>query len=116
MKATPVGGDRGFDQARKVTGSGKKRHTATDTLGLLLAAVVTGAGVSAPAGAKQLCGSLGPDRFPRRAVVWADSKYHNYDLYDYMDGRVGWRIEVVSRPPDKKGWVKLPRRRVAERT
>lgn len=116
VKATPVGGDRGFDQARKVTGSGKKRHTATDTLGLLLAVAVTGAGVSDPAGAKLLCRSLGPDSFPRLAVLWADSKYHNYDLYDYLEGRVGWRVEVVSRPPDKKGWVKLPRRWVAERT
>ena len=33
VKATEVGGDRGFDQARKVTGSSKKRHTAVDTLG-----------------------------------------------------------------------------------
>lgn len=116
VKATPVGGDRGFDQARKVTGSAKKRHTATDTLGLLLAVAVSGAGVSDPAGAKRLCRTLGPDRFRRLAVLWADSKYHNYDLYDYMDGRVGWRVEVVSRPPDRKGWVKLPRRWVAERT
>jgi putative transposase len=116
VKATPVGGDRGFDPARKVTGSGKKRHTATDTLGLLLAAAVTGAGVTDPVGAKLLCRALGPDRFPRLALLWADSKYHNYDLYAHMDGRVNWRIEVVSRPPDKKGWVKLPRRWVAERT
>lgn len=116
VKATEVGGDRGFDPARKVTGTGKKRHTATDTLGLLLAVAVTGAGVSDPAGAKRLCRSLGPDRFPRLAVLWADGKYHNYSLYDYMGGRVSWRIEVVSRPPDQKGWVKLPRRWVTERT
>lgn len=116
VKATEVGGDRGFDPARKVTGSGKKRHTATDTLGLLLAVAVTGAGVSDPAGARRLCGSLGPDRFPRLAVLWADRKYHNYDLYGYMGGRVGWRIDVVSRPPGQKGWVLLPRRWVTERT
>jgi transposase len=73
-------------------------------------------GVGDPAGAKSLCRSLGPDRFPRRELVWADSKYHNYDLYDYMRGRVSWRIEVVSRPPDATGWVTLPRRWVVERT
>ena len=37
VKATEVGGERGFDQARKATGQAKKRHVATDTLGLLLA-------------------------------------------------------------------------------
>lgn len=116
VKGTEVGGDRGFDQARKITGTGKKRHNSTDTLGLLLAVVVTGAGVSDAAGAKSLCHALGPDRFPRLALLWADSKYHNYDLYGYMGSRVGWRIEVVSRPPGKNGWVKLPRRWVVERT
>jgi putative transposase len=116
VKATEVGGDRGFDQARKVTGSGKKRHTAVDTLGLLLAVAVTGAGVSDPAGVKLLCRQLTPDRFPRLALFWADSKYHNYDLYAHMAGRVDWEIAVVSRPPGEKGWVKLPRRWVVERT
>lgn len=115
-KGTEVGGDRGFDPARKITGTGKKRHHGTDTLGLRLAVAVTGAGVSDPAGAKALCRSLGPDRFPRLTLVWTDSKYHNYDLYGYLHGRVGWRVEVVSRPPDKNGWVKLPRRWVVERT
>lgn len=116
VKATEVGGDRGFDQARKVTGMGKKRHTATDTLGLLLTVAVTGAGVSDPAGAKLLCRSLGPDQFPRLAVLWADSKYHNYDLYDHLDGRVRWEFEIVTRPPGQKRWVKLPHRWVTERT
>jgi putative transposase len=27
-----------------------------------------------------------------------------------------WELEIVSRPPDKKGWVKLPYRWVVERT
>ena len=116
VKATEVGGDRGFDPARKVTGTGKKRHTGVDTLGLLLAVTVTGAGVSDARGAELLCRQLGADRFPRLAVVWADSKYHNHALYAYMGGRVGWRIEVVSRPPGATGWVTLPRRWVVERT
>ena len=116
VKGTEVGGGRGFDPARKVTGTGKKRHTATDTLGLLLVVVVTGAGVGDPAGAKALAAALGPDRFPRLALMWADSKYHNYDLYDHMRGRVRWRIQVVRRPPDATGWVTRPRRWVVERT
>ncbi|MGL6095086.1 MAG: transposase, partial [Fimbriiglobus sp.] len=116
MKATEVGGDRGFDQARKVTGSGKKRHTATDTLGLLLVVAVTGAGMSDPAGAKRLCAKLAPDRFPRLKLIWADSKYHNYDLYEYMQDRVNWKLEIVKRPEGTKGFILLPRRWVTERT
>jgi putative transposase len=116
VKGTEVGGDRGFDQARKVTGTAKKRHTGTDTLGLLRAVVVTGADVGDPAGAKQLCAGPGPDRFPRLTLMWTDKKYHNHDLYAYMNGRVAWRIEVVSRPPDAEGWVTLPHRWVTERT
>ena len=115
VKATEVGGDRGFDQARKVTGSGKKRHPGVDTLGLLLAVAVTGAGLSDPAGAKLLCRQLTPDRFPRLALFWADSKDHDYDLYEDMGGRVRWSIQVVSRPAGEKGG-KLPRRWVVERT
>ena len=31
-----------------------------------------------------------------------------------MDG--SWELEIVSRPPDQKGWIKLPYRWVVERT
>lgn len=116
VKATEVGGERGYDIAGKATGQAKKRHIATDTAGFLLALAVTGAAVGDARGAEMLCGRLGPDRFPRLAKVWADSKYHNYHLYGHMHGRVSWEIAVVSRPPGSKGWVLLPRRWVVERT
>src|SRR5580704_13121455 len=38
VKTTEVGGERGYDGGKKVTG--RKRHLAVDTLGLLLAVVV----------------------------------------------------------------------------
>jgi len=117
-KATEMGGERGFDQARKMTGNARKRHIAVDTLGLLLAVVVTSAAVSDPAGAMALAQHLGRTPFPRLQLLWADSKYHNYDLYSYLRSElsVPWRLEIVNRPPDQKGWVLLPRRWVVERT
>jgi putative transposase len=118
VKSTEMGGERGFDQARKMTGKARKRHIAVDTLGLLLVVLVTGAEVhDAVAGAK-LASHLNRTNYPRLKKVWADSKYHNHALYahirDYVDGT--WELEIVSRPPDEKGWVKLPYRWVVERT
>src|SRR5258708_7890939 len=40
VKSTELGGERGFDNARKITGNGRKRHIAVDTLGLLLTVMV----------------------------------------------------------------------------
>lgn len=116
VKATEVGGDRGFDQARKCTGQAKKRHIATDTLGLVLAVVVTGAAASDASGAEKLARSLTAPDFPRLRLVWADGGYHRHGLYARLAGRVGWELAVVSRPPGTRGWVVLPRRWVVERT
>src|SRR5438309_8513003 len=43
VKTTELGGERGYDGGKKITG--RKRHIAVDTLGLLLAVVVTSAAV-----------------------------------------------------------------------
>src|SRR3954451_2029845 len=43
VKTTPQGGDKGFDNGKKV--KGRKRHIWVDSLGLLLAVVVTAADV-----------------------------------------------------------------------
>jgi transposase len=118
VKSTEMGGPAGFDNARKITGNGRKRHIAVDTLGLLLAVVVTSASVHDAEAAKQLSEGLDRSRYPRLRLIWADSKYHNYGLYLHLAERVDsdWWIEVVSRPKGAEGWVRLPRRWVAERT
>ena len=113
-----MGGERGFDQARKMTGNARKRHIAVDTLGLLLFVVVTSAEVHDAAAAKILATHLNRTNYPRLQKIWADSKYHNHDLYAHIKNHVdgAWELEIVSRPPDQKGWVKLPYRWVVERT
>src|SRR5687768_5831194 len=56
VKTTELGGVRGYDGGKKI--KGRKRHIAVDTLGILLAVVVTSAAVddaaAAPAVLKQL--------------------------------------------------------------
>jgi putative transposase len=118
VKSTELGGEVGFDNARKITGNGRKRHIAVDTMGMLLAVVVTSGAVEDPAGARALCPQLDRTHYPRLRKLWVDSKYHNYELYAHIreHGNGEWELEVVSRPPGKKGWVLLPRRWVVERT
>lgn len=115
VKTTEVGGARGYDGGKKV--SGRKRHFAVDTLGLLLAVSVTAASVddgrAAPAVLRQLHGPS----YPRLAKLWADSKYHNHDLGAWMKRhRVGYEIEITSRLAGSQGFVLIPKRWVAERS
>src|SRR6516164_4015497 len=50
VNTTPAGGPHGYDGAKKVTG--RKRHIAVDTMGLLLAVAVTAADVPDAIGAQ----------------------------------------------------------------
>ena len=54
--------------------------------------------------------------FPRLEVVFADTKYHNYALYRWVDEHARWELVIVSRPKGSEGWVKLPLRWTVERT
>jgi putative transposase len=115
VKTTATGGERGYDGGKKVTG--RKRHVFVDTLGLLLAVSVTAASVDDAAGVPPLFNQVTPEAMPRLAKVWADSKYHNYALKEWMkQHRPRWDLEIVSRPQGAKGFVLLAKRWVAERT
>lgn len=116
VKTTERGGVRGYDGHKKIPG--RKRHIAVDTLGLLLAVVVTGAAVDDAKAAPEVLTQLNQKEYPRLEVVWADNKYHNHDLNDWKKEQrnLRWRLEVVSRPEGAKGFVLLPKRWVVERT
>lgn len=115
VKTTEQGGERGFDGGKKITG--RKRHILVDTLGLLLAVVVTQAGLDDAAAAPRLFQQLSADKWPRLQVVWADGKYHNHALEAWIrEFNPAWRLEIVSRPPGTRGFTLLPKRWVAERT
>jgi len=117
VKTTERGGERGYDGGKKITG--RKRHIAVDTLGLLLAVVVTSAAIDDAAAAPLVLRQLDRQHYPRLEVVWADGKYHNYQLYEWLESHrrpLPWRLEIVSRPKDAKGFVLLPKRWVVERS
>jgi putative transposase len=109
-------GDTGYDGAKKITG--RKRHLVVDTLGLLLAVVVTSAAIDDAAAAPDVLKQLNAEKFPRLKVIWADSKYHNHKLLEWVKEDTGrrWSLTVVKRPEGVKGFVLLPKRWVVERT
>jgi putative transposase len=110
------GGDAiGTDGGKKV--HGRKRHIVVDTMGLLIAVVVTAANVDDARAAQDLFASIRSRDFPRLEVVFADNKYHNYGLYEWLSlHRRLYRLEVVSRPTGETKFKPLRIRWVVERT
>ncbi len=114
VPATEGGEARGYDAHKKV--KGRKRHIVVDTLGLLLAVVVTAASADDAAAAPGALAQLPREDFPRLRLLWADQKYHNHALYGWVDEHAWYDLAIVRRPPGATGWVKLPIRWTVERT
>ncbi len=116
VKTSERSADRGYDGGKKITG--RKRNIAVDTLGLLLAVIVTVASVDDAAAAPAVFQQLKPGHHPRLQVIWADSKYHNHQLNAWLKRQrsIPWKLEIVRRPKDAAGFVLLPKRWVVERT
>jgi transposase len=102
---------QGYDAGKRT--KGRKRHIATDTLGLLLALVITAASVQDANGGKDAVTALAAAH-PSVTAGWADGGYKAKFL-EHAAGQ-GISFEVVSRPEGQKGFAVLPRRRVVERT
>ena len=116
VKTTEVGGaDRGYDGGKKI--KGRKRHLLVDTLGLLMAVLITSATVDDGAAAPALLAQVRVRDFPRLETIFGDTKYHHHALEAWLAAnRPGWRLEVKSRPPGSKGFTPVRKRWVVERT
>ncbi|WP_234323913.1 transposase [Streptomyces sp. NRRL S-481] len=90
----------------------RKRHLITDTLGLVLAVLVTAASVHDTAGGKLLLDDLAAAH-PSVSKVWADGGYQK-SIFNH-GARLGIDVEVVQRPR-AKGFEPLPKRWVIERS
>jgi putative transposase len=112
---TTSGGEaRGRDNAKNV--DGRKRHIVVDSMGLLLAVLVTAADVDDAAAAPELFARLEGQPMSRVGTMYADTKYHNFTLYEWVDGNAAWEMSIIRRSKGAAGWEKLPIRWTVERT
>ena len=115
VKTTERGGEHGYDGGKKI--NGRKRHVFVDTLGLLLAVVVTSAAMDDAAAAPQVLVQLDKEKCPRLTKLWGDHKYRNHELDRWLEKhRNHWDLEIKSRPEGASGFVPVPKRWVVERT
>jgi putative transposase len=130
-RTTSVGGIRGYDGGKKL--SGRKRHLLVDTLGLVLTATVHAADMQDRAAVPHVLRGV-KERFRRLAHIWLDQGYTGAGRA-WIERELGWSVEIVKHAPRPRGmWVfpgqevdptifqrpkgfrHLPRRWVIERT
>jgi transposase len=114
LQSSPESGERaGYDGAKRRKGS--KTHMAVDTLGHLLALVVTAADEQDRAQVGQLAAQVQHATGETVQIAFVDQGYTGDDAAQQA-AEQGIRLEVIKLPDAKKGFVLLPRRWVVERS
>jgi transposase len=113
VKTTEAGGPRGYDAGKKI--KGRKRHIVTDTMGLLVAAIVHAAAIQDRDGAVPLLASI-RSAFPWLRYIFADGSYAGDKLKGALSRLGRWTLAIVKRAANAEGFQVLPRRWVVERT
>jgi len=115
VKSTEVGGPVGYDGGKKI--KGRKRHIVVDTLGLLMAVVVTAANLDDGTYARLVLGKLDPAKYPRLEKVFGDNKYNNKALQRWLrESGAAYQVEVRMKPGGVDGFRPVPVRWVVEQS
>ena len=96
--------------------SGSKCQVHTLCPGTHFGTVPTAADVDDAQGAAELFARLKGQPMSPVKTMYADGKYHNFTLYEWVDKNAAWDLTIVRRPKDAEGWVTLPIRWTVERT
>ncbi|WTW91132.1 IS5 family transposase [Streptomyces canus] len=102
---------QGTDNAKKIVG--RKRSIVTDTLGLLLAVLVTAASVQDSVAGTQLIDHVATTHASIRKV-WVDGGYRKH--FVEHAATLGIDLEIVQRAPGTRGFTPIPKRWTVERT
>lgn len=114
LQSTPESGHRaGYDGAKRRKGS--KVHLAVDTLGHLLALLVTPANEQDRAQVGELAAAVQEATGEHVELAYVDQGYTGNEP-EQAAKEHGIRLEVVKLPEAKRGFVLLPRRWVVERS
>lgn len=114
LQSTPESGSRaGFDGHKRKKGS--KVHAAVDTLGLLLALVVTPADEQERAQVEKLASQVQAVTGETVELAFADQGYTGEAAAEAAAAH-GIKLVVVKHPEAKRGFVLLPKRWVVERS
>ena len=114
LQSSPESGARsGYDGAKRRKGS--KTHIAVDTLGHLLALIVTPADEQDRAQVKELAAAVQAVTGESVELAFVDQGYTGEAAAEGAAAH-GLRLEVVKLPEAKRGFVLLPRRWVVERS
>jgi transposase len=128
VKTSPQGGPKGYDAGKKV--KGRKRHLVTDTLGLLVAVLITSASTQDRDAAMPAM-DLAKAKVPGIQMLYVDSGYSGTRAQEIRE-KHQVEIEVVRHPRNRNvgrwhegqlplfdlptGFVVLPKRWIIERT
>ncbi len=114
LQSTPESGSRaGYDGHKRKKGS--TVHMAVDTLGHLLALLVTPANEQERAPVAELAAAVQEVPGEQVAVAFVDQGYTGEEAAPAAEEQ-GIQLEVVKLPEAKRGFVLLPRRWVVERS
>jgi putative transposase len=106
---------RGFDGGKWM--DGRKRHLVVDSLGLILAVIVTAGDVLDAVGGAACLNTLDPDNNPNIDTIYADTAYSKSGFPEFVEQwKLGCKVVVIARAKKAEGFVKLPIRWVVERT
>ncbi|MER5561158.1 IS5 family transposase [Streptomyces sp. NPDC002506] len=102
---------QGTDNAKKIVG--RKRSIVTDTIGLLIAVLVTAASVQDSVAGTQLLDQVSAEHSSIRKV-WVDGGYRQH-LVEHA-ATLGIDMEITARTPGTRGFTPIPKRWAVERT